>query len=263
MIVESIAAVGADAIGLRAARQFETAFRSTVSDAVQTGAYFRLVTGEPHPMGNLAIVSRRDDPEAALEAALPLLATGRPAAAMFPGGAAPTVVQALQARGFGVEASVPVMAVDIDRLAATALPPGYAFRRVGPGTDGSAWTQALAEGYGLPLRLAQLFDPAAVDGSLRADAAIQHYAVLRDGRTVATSMLYLEDGLAGIYNVATLPDERKRGLGAHATAEALRVARRLGYGVGVLQSSTAGYGVYLALGFADYGHMPMLIHLPS
>jgi GNAT superfamily N-acetyltransferase len=263
MIVESVASIGVEAIGARAARQFETAFRRTVTGAVQTTEFFRLVTGEPHPMGNLAIVSRGDDLAAALEATRPLLESGRPAAAMFPAGAEAPVREALHACGFAHEAGVPVMAVDIDALAPTTLSAGYEFRRVGPGRDGEAWTHALAEGYGLPHRLAQLFDPAVFDVGLRADAPVQHFAVARDGRTVATSMLYLEDGLAGVYNVATLPEERKRGLGAHATAEALRVARRLGYRVGVLQSSSAGYGVYLALGFVDYRHMPMLLHLPS
>jgi ribosomal protein S18 acetylase RimI-like enzyme len=76
-------------------------------------------------------------------------------------------------------------------------------------------------------------------------------------------MLYLADGLAGIYCVATLPEERSKGLGAHATAEALRVAQALGYHVGVLQSSSAGHGVYLRLGFGDYATVPMFIRMPG
>lgn len=83
-----------------------------------------------------------------------------------------------------------------------------------------------------------------------------------EGVTAATSMLFLADGLAGIYCVSTVPAERGKGLGAHVTAEALRVAQRLGYGVGVLQSSPAGHSVYLGLGFADVGSVPMFVRLP-
>lgn len=66
-------------------------------------------------------------------------------------------------------------------------------------------------------------------------AQTQFFAVLRDGQPVSTSLLYLADGLAGIYSVSTLPEERGKGFGAHATAEALRAAFTLGYRVGVLQ----------------------------
>ena len=80
---------------------------------------------------------------------------------------------------------------------------------------------------------------------------------------VATSMPYLAERLAGIHCVSTLAEERHRGLGAHATAEALRAARRLGYRVGVLQSSEAGHSIYLRLGFGDYAGIPMLIRMPA
>jgi predicted GNAT family acetyltransferase len=95
------------------------------------------------------------------------------------------------------------------------------------------------------------------------DARTQFFAVVRDGRTVATSLLYLADGLAGIYCVATLPAERGRGLGAHVTAEALRAAHRLGYGVGVLQSSAEGHPVYIGLGFEDLGRVPIFVRMPG
>jgi ribosomal protein S18 acetylase RimI-like enzyme len=95
------------------------------------------------------------------------------------------------------------------------------------------------------------------------DAAIQFFAVLKDGEPVATSMLLLADGLAGIYCVSTLAAERGRGLGAHATAQALREARRLGYRVGVLQSSPDGHSVYRKLGFEDLAEIPMFVRMPG
>lgn len=47
------------------------------------------------------------------------------------------------------------------------------------------------------------------------------------------------------------------------TAEPLRIARRLGYRVGVLQSSQTGHPVYLGLGFADAGEVPMFVRMPA
>jgi predicted GNAT family acetyltransferase len=94
-------------------------------------------------------------------------------------------------------------------------------------------------------------------------ARTQFFAIRRNGRLVATSLLYMADGLAGIYCVATLPDERGKGLGAHVTAEALRKAHVLGYRVGVLQSSPDGHSVYLGLGFADFASIPLFVRMPA
>jgi GNAT superfamily N-acetyltransferase len=155
------------------------------------------------------------------------------------------------------------MAVDIAQLAGTSLPGGYEWARIGTGEVGAAWIEALAAGYEIPLPLAQMFGPETLGADMAPGAPVQFFGVLRDGRPVATSMLYLADGLAGIYCVATLPEERGKGLGAHATAEALRVAQGLGYRVGVLQSSPAGHSIYLQLGFGDYATVPMFVRTPE
>jgi GNAT superfamily N-acetyltransferase len=153
------------------------------------------------------------------------------------------------------------MAVDLDRLAATALPPGYDLTRIGDGDDGRAWTDAFAAGYDLPRGLARLFSPESLGADMAPDVQIQFFAIHHNGRLVATSLMYLADGLAGVYCVATLADERGKGLGAHVTAEPLRIAQRLGYRVGILQSSTAGHPIYLRLGFADFGGVPMFMRM--
>ncbi len=82
-------------------------------------------------------------------------------------------------------------------------------------------------------------------------------------KPVANSMIYLNDGLAGVFCVATVPEERGKGPGAHATAEPLRLAQRLGYGVGVLQSTEIVDSVYRRIGFADVGGVPFYVRIPS
>lgn len=52
-----------------------------------------------------------------------------------------------------------------------------------------------------------------------------------------------------LFNVATLPDHRKRGLGAAATMAIVTDAAEHGATVAVLQSTEAGFGVYRRLGF--------------
>ena len=58
--------------------------------------------------------------------------------------------------------------------------------------------------------------------------------------------------MAGVYFVFTVPEARGQGLGAALTLAPLREARAMGYGIGVLGSSSLGYSVYRRLGFAEY-----------
>ncbi|MEZ5391400.1 MAG: GNAT family N-acetyltransferase [Bryobacterales bacterium] len=111
------------------------------------------------------------------------------------------------------------------------------------------------------MKAAQQFVPVSLGDA--EDDPVQYYLASRDGRPVATSAMCLLEGLAGIYCVATVPEERRKGLGAFMTAEPLRRAEKIGYGVGVLQSSTSGYPVYEKLGFKTFGGVPMYIRTPA
>jgi predicted GNAT family acetyltransferase len=263
-MAQSIESSGSS-IGARAARHLDLVFRHMMDGqgAEQGECFLRLVTGEPHPMGNLAIISDPVNLETTRTAVGPLLGRDFPTAVLYTEAVSDAVAQSLVDQGFENHGAMPAMAVDIERIGATALPPGYEWARIGAGSDGQAWAETLAVGYGLPAALARMFSPEALGADMAPGAQVQFFGIRRNGRLVATSLLFLADGLAGIYCVATLSEERGKGLGAHVTAEALRTAHRLGYRVGILQSSDDGHSVYLGLGFADLAGVPMFVRMPA
>ncbi len=261
----SLAAIGA-AAGSIIGRHLATTFRDMVrgENVANEAAFLTLISGEPHPLGNMALLSAPADPAAARAAVEPLVASGMPSAVLFPGLEVPPAVDAyLSERGFASHGALPSMGVDIASLAATSLPSGYEFVRVGAGPDGEEWVRQFAVGYELPLGVARYFSPVSLRASTSPDAPLQFFAIRRGGTIVSTSVCCLKDGVAGIYCVSTIPEERRKGLGEHVTAEPLRLAARLGYGVGILQSSEAGHPVYRKLGFADFGGVPIYLRLPG
>ncbi|MSR33252.1 MAG: GNAT family N-acetyltransferase [Phycisphaerales bacterium] len=225
-------------------------------------AFMRLVTGLPHPLGNLAIMANAFDAQATARAIEPLLQNTFPSATIFASTPSAEVAACMQAAGFALQPAMPGMVVEMNALTPTTLAPGLEFKRISV-SDGDIWADVLARGYGLPLGVAAEFRPTVVNTNSAPDAALQFFAILRNGVMLATSLLFLHEGVAGIYCVATLVEERKKGLGAHLTAEPLRIARALGYRVGVLQATPDGEPVYKKLGFQTVSEIPMFVRMPS
>lgn len=250
-------------IGPRAERHIDATFRALLGGAGThvEPAFAQVVTGSAHPFGNFVLLADPNDAEAARRAIEPLRDPALFACAIAPGpafGAAVTAV--LDDAGFPIADAMPAMAVAIDRLAPTALPEGHVLERLEPGESEPEWTEALAVGYEIPLVAAETFRPTR---AIEASGAVQRWAVRERGAIVATALLHLCDDLAGVYCVATRPEARRRGLGAHATAEPLRRLGAKGPRLAVLQASHAGHPVYAKLGFADVGAIAMRLRLPG
>ena len=73
-----------------------------------------------------------------------------------------------------------------------------------------------------------------------------------NGEAVATSAIFMGSEAAGLDNITTVPDWRKKGVGASMVAYALKFSQTFGYNIGVLQASDMGYHLYCKLGFKKY-----------
>lgn len=75
------------------------------------------------------------------------------------------------------------------------------------------------------------------------------YVGYLDDKPACTSLVAYNEGVAGIYCVATMPWARRRGLGTLLTLQPLLDARDMGYQYGVLHASAMGEPVYEKMGF--------------
>ena len=90
---------------------------------------------------------------------------------------------------------------------------------------------------------------------LREDSPQWLYLGTLDDRPVATAEVTVGGGVAGLYNIATHPALRRRGIGSAMTHEALKAARAAGHETAILQSAPSAAGMYARLGFVTFGRI--------
>jgi GNAT superfamily N-acetyltransferase len=214
------------------------------------------ITDIPYPLFNAVLRARLEpqDVDVAIEAA-----KARCAARGVPMGwrVGPTsqpanLGRSLIAHGFVPQGDAPGMAVHLRGLDLTrAALPGLSIERVRDESTTGLWGGIVADVFGMPDFVLE-----ATLGIMRAlgygqDLPMSYYLGRWHGTAVAASSILLAAGVAGIYNVSTMPEARRRGIGAAMTVAPLLAARERGYRIGVLHSSPLGYNMYRSLGFEE------------
>ena len=141
-------------------------------------------------------------------------------------------------------AAPPAMLVDLNLLDETQVNADLDLREVKTGEDMIQWQETVSKGFNLSLPVAQLF--AKPDGT-----TMKYYTAFLDGAPVGTTARIIHRDVPGIYCVSTLPEFRRRGIGATLTLLPLLDSRREGYRIGTLQASTLGLPIYTRLGFNE------------
>jgi len=169
----------------------------------------------------------------------------------------------LAAHGFHSEYS-PGMAAELQSLPeALSSPPGLVIEHVKEIATAENWCRVLCLGFEMPAFVGQAFLDLFRSLGFDPDAPFRHYIGRLNGETVAASSVFMGASVAGIYNVVTLPDARRKGIGAALTLFPLLEARDLGYHVGILYSSLMGVNVYRRLGFQEYCRIGQHVWLSS
>lgn len=164
--------------------------------------------------------------------------------------------QHLQARGFWHAGGTPGMAVDLLALEEDQpRPSNLVIRRIEDDESLKTWSNILTVSFSMEPDIAAAFDDVALAYAHTPNLPYIPYMAWLDDQPVAVSALVTAVGIAGIYNVATLPQARGQGIGAAITLAPLLEARAEGYRIGTLLSSKMGLPVYHRLGFRQYSRM--------
>jgi len=91
--------------------------------------------------------------------------------------------------------------------------------------------------------------------ALRDDCPRRFFVGYAEDRAVAASQSTISGGTAGIYNVGTLAQHRRRGFGTAMTQWALLDAQRDGAVLAILHAAPDGVSVYRRLGFRECGEI--------
>src|SRR5260370_22575985 len=79
-----------------------------------------------------------------------------------------------------------------------------------------------------------------------------HYIGWLHGEPVAIASLLFHAGVAGIYGIATIPQARRRGVGAAMTLHTMREARKQGYRIAILSPTEMSIAIYRRIGFQEF-----------
>lgn len=148
---------------------------------------------------------------------------------------------------------MPFMVLDLEGW----TPPEQRGRALAP-DEVDVHLDTMAAGFEMPPDLLSVFR-----GSRLLDREnVLAYVVEEGGKAVSTALGIVAGGHVGVFDVATLPAHRGRGLGTAITARVLADAVAAGARAAFLQSSAMGCSVYERLGFRTADHWTVWIATP-
>jgi ribosomal protein S18 acetylase RimI-like enzyme len=155
----------------------------------------------------------------------------------------------LERRGFRRTEELPWFAAHIDDVADEEVTAELEFHRVDSPERQEQWLAAITAGFGMGERETRVMLRLAEATGFGDEGGWLRFVGLVQGRPVTSSGVMLANGLAGVYNVSTAPEHRRRGLADGMVRLALRRARELGYDTAVLSAAPGASGLYERMGF--------------
>ena len=147
--------------------------------------------------------------------------------------------------------TVPGMVADLAALPAGLLPSGVEIELVRDERALAEVCEVLMAGFEMPPVAGEAIARLGVLG-FGDDMPLHTFIARLDGKAVATSLGVMTGGATALFNIATLPEARGRGVGRAVTLAAMRDGAIHEARIAVLQSSAMGHSVYARIGFRDF-----------
>jgi GNAT superfamily N-acetyltransferase len=129
---------------------------------------------------------------------------------------------------------------------------GFAIREASNAEELLPLLELEAQCFDVPEEIAHHYYDTYVATGFGSGQAWHHYIGMLHGRPVAMAALLLHAGVAGIYGVGTIPEARRRGIGAALVQHALHEAHAAGYRVALLTPTDMSLRIYQRLGFQQH-----------
>ena len=159
----------------------------------------------------------------------------------------------LKAQGFVHHGDVVGMAMDLSQLRVDVpMPPGVEITEVNDEQDLRTWCRTMVPAFGMAESAADTYLRWLLALTPEERSSVHLYLGWLDHVAVATHLLVLGAGVAGIHFLGTLPAARGRGVGGAICLNTLREGRARGYRVGVTEAEPMAVGTCHRLGLKDY-----------
>jgi ribosomal protein S18 acetylase RimI-like enzyme len=168
----------------------------------------------------------------------------------------------LEKAGFTIRDIAPGMAIAMAELR-PLKPHGFEIRQVETDADFAGWRAVFEAGFRVAPEVAAAFVEAYRVIGFAGASPTHHFTASIGGKVAGCATVFMGAGAAGIYNIATLPEHRGRGIGSALTLRALHYGHAKGFRVGVLQASSEGLPMYRSLGFAEACTIGIYVKSPA
>jgi ribosomal protein S18 acetylase RimI-like enzyme len=178
---------------------------------------------------------------------------------VYPGNEPADLSRRLLANGFQLSERSPGMSLELgDADVITGAMGGEVSIALVDAATAGRWCEVFSDGFGFARTFGNAFLPFAIKVATKPNGPLRNYALYSNDEMVATASLALHAGIAGIYNVATLPKARGKGFASALTAHVAAEARASNATIAALQASEMGLNVYRRLGFRERYSVDML-----
>lgn len=145
------------------------------------------------------------------------------------------------------------MAIDINGFSKDIQsPPDIKIAEAGDAQALKVWSKTSGTAFSVPEEVLGNMQNLYTDIGLKNQDKLFYYTGFKNGVPAATTLLYKDGDIAGLYLVGTLPEARGGGIATAMVVHALKEAAFMGCSTAILQASEMGKFVYDKIGFKEY-----------